>query len=110
MTKIVNLTPHDVVVYNGDEVIARYPSAGAARVSQTDEAAGELSGVPLVRTVFGEVENLPDPQDGVMLVVSAITATAAKASGRRTDDLLLPANPVRDAQGRIIGCRAFALV
>ena len=37
-------------------------------------------------------------------VVSLLTAQAAKAGGRLTDDLLVVGETVRDADGKIIGC------
>jgi hypothetical protein len=48
--------------------------------------------------------------ENTFVIVSAITGNAAKASGRRTDDLLLTSGLVRDEDGKILGCTAFALV
>ncbi len=113
--KILNLTPHEVKVVDGDgNVTLSIPSSGVARATQTDEVVGslELEGqtVTVVSTVFGEVTDLPEPTEGVRIVVSVITANAARAQGRATDDLLLTSGPVRDSEGRIIGCTRFARV
>lgn len=110
MEKIVNLTPHTInVVDDENHVILTLPSEGVARSESSRELAHMLSigdaSIPVNRTTFGEVQNLPEPQEGVYYVVSAITAKAA--SGR--NDLLLTDDTVRDADGRIIGCRAFAI-
>jgi len=51
------------------------------------------------------VENLPDPPEGVYYIVSLAVAQAA-----RRPDLLVPDDMVRDEQGRILGCRRFAVV
>jgi hypothetical protein len=133
--KILNLTPHPVVVLRDDPegeitgftgvgpaakegrftVVAEYKPAGpVARAAQRDEQVGELeingTKVPLIRTVFGEPTDLPEPSEGVYLIVSVITAQAAKAAGRPTDDLLITSDPVRDANGKFIGVRKFALI
>lgn len=111
MAKIVNLTPHCVNIVAEDGTIsAAFPSEGIARATQVAEYAGELNGIELVSMKFGATEGLPAPADGTYYVVSVITANAAKAEGRPTDDLVITADPVRDADGRILGCKRFALV
>ena len=87
--RVVNLTPHNVTVYDGDAVIMTYPSEGVARVHQTDVIVGFLNETPVVETEFGEVYGLPAPTEGTVYIVSAITVNAAKAHGRTTDDLLV---------------------
>lgn len=96
-------------------LVAEYkPEGKVARAVQKDEPVGELEingvSVPLITTVFGEPTDLPSPEDGVYYVVSIITAQAAKAAGRSTSDLLVTSDPVRDAEGKFIGVRKFALV
>lgn len=110
MAKIINLTPHVVSIIKDGDIVAQFPSEGIARASQQAECVGELEGIELVTMKFGEPEELPDPVEETYYVVSIITANAAKAVGRRTDDLLVTADPVRDADGRIVGCERFALV
>lgn len=106
-----NLTPHTVNVISEDGTIkATFPSVGSARADQVEEHIGELNGIELVSMKFGTTENLPAPVGGVYYIVSVITANAAKAEGRSTDDLVITADPVRDADGRIIGCKKFAIV
>jgi len=65
--------------------------------------------VPVIKTIFGEPTDLPAPEEGTMLIVSILTAQAAKAAGRKGDDLIITSDPVRDAAGKIIGCRKFAV-
>lgn len=110
MSKIINLTPHAVNLFLSDNTTVTFESQGVARAEQTVVDAGSIDGYRLVRTSFGAPVDLPDPQDGVYYLVSAILVSAARQSGRTVADLLLPAETVRDDQGRIIGCRAFALV
>ena len=108
--KIVNMPPHAVVMYKDGQVAATFESDGVARARQSDEVVGSLLGFDTVRSVFGATEGLPDFAEGTFVIVSAITGNAAKASGRRTDDLLLTSGLVRDSEGKILGCTAFALV
>lgn len=108
---IKNLTPHAVTIIAADGTVDRtIPSDGVARAAQMMKPVGVLDGITLVDMVYGAPVDLPSPQDGTFLIVSALTAQAAKAAGRPTDDLLLPADAVRDEAGRIIGCRALARV
>jgi hypothetical protein len=108
--RIVNLTPHPVILCDGfGTVIAAFPSYGLAWVEQSDRELFhlEVNGqkVPVVHTEYGEITGLPDPEDGTRYIVSALVAQAA----RRTD-LLVPSDLIRDSEGRVIGCRRFAVV
>ena len=106
---ITNLTPHQITIVDESGTIVRaIPSAGVARAAVTSTPTGRLDGVPLVAQTYGRPEGLPEPKPGVYLVVSLVTAQAAEAAGRDTDDLLLVADLVRDDAGRVIGCRALA--
>ena len=108
---IKNLTPHKIVVYDEyNQVLSVFESEGIARAEQKDEPAGDLEGIPLLKQTFGLPVDLPDYEEGTYLIVSSITVNAAKAAGRTTKDLLLTSVPVRDEEGKIIGCRAFAIV
>lgn len=115
--QIINLTPHAVVLLNADdEIVANYePSGTIARAAQSDEHVTTIEvaeGVTcnVVRTTFGKTTDLPDPDGETHFVVSILTAQAAKAGGRSTNDLLVTSDPVRGEDGRIIGCRRFAVV
>jgi hypothetical protein len=114
MATIINLTPHPVnLLVQGASTT--FPSEGVARAAQVDETVGTididsaaLPQVDIVRSTFGEPEGLPEPTPGTYYVVSLLTASAAKAVGRTTSDLLMPAGIVRDAEGRIMGCSKFS--
>ena len=99
---IVNLTPHPLVFSDGRVV----ESSGVARCTQSDREIGTFGGLPVVVTAFGDVVDLPAPVEGIAYVVSSITAQACKG---RTD-VFVPSRPIRDAQGRIIGCGALGRI
>lgn len=127
-----NLTPHSVSVYaredcieqpggrgytrsSGAQPIAVFPPSGTvARAAQQQEDLSPVFvddvAVPVCRMVYGEPVGLPDRQEGVALIVSALTANAAVASGRTTDDLFIVQGIVRDEAGAVIGCTGFAKV
>ena len=50
--------------------------------------------------VFGEVVDLPEPQEGTIYVVSMLVA--ARAEGRI--DLVFPGRQLRNEAGQVIGC------
>ena len=109
MTTIVkNATPHAVKMCGeNNEVLRTFEPTGVIpRCSVTRKQIGELDGVPINTSVFGAVEGLPEPEEGVVWIVSRVVAEAAK----ERDDLLVTDDAVRDDQGRIIGCRALARI
>lgn len=109
--RIENWTPHPVrIVDAAGDVVDEFRPVGVARAAQTDQPDGTIAGVPIVRTEFGQVIDLPEPLPGVYRIVSIITALAARASGRSTDDLLLTGGLVRGPDGAITGCRQLARV
>jgi hypothetical protein len=96
----VNLTPHHINVVR--PIVANFPPSGqVARVSVTNTPL-MLSGLITFPT-FGEVIGLPDEQPNVWLIVSGMVRAALP----QREDLLSPADPVRDADGKIIGCGGF---
>lgn len=105
--KIVNLTPHPLnMMVNDQELIIE--SSGQARASTSRQQIDqiELNGltIPINTTTFGDVEGLPEPQEGTVYVVSMLVAQALP----NRKDLLIVDDTVRDAQGRIVGAKAFA--
>ena len=105
--KLKNFTPHNVVIVINELEKIVIPSDGIARVTEEKNATPsiDVDGVIIETFVssFGEVENLPPQEEGVMIIVSALAADAAK--GR--DDLLVPGELVRDDGGNIVGCKSL---
>jgi hypothetical protein len=102
---IVNLTPHTINVL-GDNPQNFPPSGTVARCAVKRQQVGTVDGVPVNRTVYGDVTGLPAPQPGTYYIVSALVAQAVPD---RTD-VLITDDAVRDDAGRIIGCRALATI
>jgi hypothetical protein len=100
---IRNLTPHDVVVQRPDGQV-RIPSEGVARVLDRARDDSAIDGVPIVALSTGGVVGLPEPEPGVLLLVSRVLALAVTD---RTD-LVFPFGEIRDDSGRILAVAALA--
>ena len=101
----INLTPHPVVIIKEAGNITFPASGQVARCAQETECIGDLDGIPLSRSRFGEVVDLPPKTDGVYYIVSRLVRSALP----ERKDLLVPNEMVRDEKGVIIGCRSFAV-
>lgn len=108
--QLINLTPHKITIIgsDGETMCEIAPSGVIARAASVIVDDGSINGVPVVRTSYGLVEGLPESVDETMYIVSSLTATAAKRSGRTIDDLLIPGRMVRDEEGIILGCQALS--
>ena len=97
-----NFTPHSIVLNDGTV----FASEGLARVSASFSEFDE-NGV--CTQVFGEVTGLPTPEDGVLLIVSAMVLSAAQSQGRT--DVVAPATGhplcVRNEAGHIVSVPGF---
>lgn len=104
--RLVNLTPHAVVLHRDDGTTEAIPPSGSvARVSQVATQVGTVAGVPVVTTRPGSVTGLPafEADDGAGYIVSAMVRLAMP----ERIDLFSPADLVRDAAGAVVGCRAL---
>ena len=97
-----NFTPHSIVLNDG----TTYVSEGLARV-QASFSDFDENGV--CQQVFGAVTGLPETEEGVLLIVSAMVLSAAQAQGRR--DVVAPATGhplcVRNEAGHIVSVPGF---
>lgn len=105
----VNLTPHSVKVLTPSGQMVEIPPSGqVARVSTKSTVVGFVDGVPVVQTEYGDVENLPPPENGTVYIVSTIVAQAL--DGRRPDVLAPDTGPdsaVRNESGHVVAVRRF---
>lgn len=104
--QLINMTPHPIHIHTEDgEVLTIEPSGTVPRLTPSREAVGQIDGISVVRTTLGEPEGLPEPQEGSILVVSALVAEHQSVAAR--SDLAYPGEAIRDSGGRIIGCRGL---
>lgn len=104
-TQVVNLTPHALNVHTDTGVHTFSPSGTVARCATTTTQVGDLDGIPLFSTTFGAVQDLPDPQDGVVFVVSALVRQAVP----HRKDVASPGDLVRDDKGNPVGCKGLTV-
>ena len=97
---IKNLTPHLVVIQDGERKIELQPSGIIPRVETVETPTDRIEGISCVTRITGDVEGLPDPEVGVFLLVSSMVFDASDRS-----DLVAPDTGktcIRDEAGRII--------
>lgn len=107
--RIVNLTSHELTFVGDDgTVVARIqPSGSVARVASVSKKVGEIDGIPVFSTEFGEVVNLPEPEADTIYVASTLVAQTATKAGRT--DVFSPADLVRDSEGNVVGCKGLQM-
>lgn len=107
---IRNFTGHQINIYDptGKQEIIRLEPEGMARVNNVREYSVIASGVecvalvPVNEIVDREISGLPDPEQGVMYLV---TNMVFESSPRF--DLLCPDEIVRDASRMVKGCSSL---
>lgn len=102
--KIINLTPHDIVLMQPGGGTKVYPASGKVlRVEEVEHSSGFLDDVPLYKKQFFEPKNVPDYEPATYYIVSAIV----KAALPWRQDLVVPNESVRDDFGNVIGAKSF---
>ncbi|MBR2789616.1 MAG: hypothetical protein IKD70_03225 [Eggerthellaceae bacterium] len=108
----INLTPHDVDVIKPDGKVLTIPKGDRVlRCSVEQERCDELDsdGIPLVKSIFVDLMMddggaVPEPEDGVLYIVSRICAKFSHRS-----DFVVPNKIIRDKEGRTVGCRSLSI-
>ncbi len=115
--RIRNLTSKTINVITEEKEFV-FPSEGCARVLATTNPFGEIrtevesiNGIPVVRTTYGEIEGLPEPEEGVVNIVSYVILNALKTKGDFRTDVVAPdtspSGVARDEDGIVIGVKGF---
>lgn len=112
MTKIVNLTPHPIKLFGaeGEEIVIE-PTGKPVRLEEKVDGAGFLPvdtnigrvRIPVVRKTLGKLIGMPEPEAGMIFIVSLPVAQVAKR-----DDVLTIGESVRDEKGNIVGAKSLA--
>jgi len=106
MIQFINCTPHPITLLDADNNVAITLPKGdvVPRLSQTTKQVDVVNGVSITETQFGATQDLPDAQDGVLLIVSRLILSA----NPHRNDLVVPNELVRDDNGNIVGCKSLA--
>ena len=104
MVKVINLTPHAIVVESEGKRKVYEPSGSVVRMSTEATKVAEVDGFDIVKNVITG-SNLPDPVEGTYYLVSAMVLAAFP----NRIDLLAPDtnNAVRNEKGHIISVPGF---
>ena len=103
--KLVNLTPHEVVVLCQDGSRKVFPPSGqVARVKVEDVCLSQIDGMPINKGKVKKVSGIPKAQDGTMYIVSLFVL-----QNSNREDLISPDtnSAVRDGKGRITAVRGW---
>ena len=102
--QLVNLTPHAIDVMGTDNVVRTIPASGmVCRLTTSTELVDVVGGLRITKTVFGEPSGLPEEKEGTYYLVSQLIKNALPARS----DLLVPAEVLRDNQGKILYCQSL---
>ena len=102
---MLNRTEHEVKIFNTigvetpDMVLEQYHGE-PIRVSCESRKVDTIEGVDIYENIYGEVTGLPEYEEGVYYVVSAMVRQALP----NRKDLLSPGQLIRNEQGQPVGC------
>lgn len=104
--QLKNCTPHalNIVGCQGD-VTTLIPSGIVPRVSVTTIEVAAVGDIPLLRSIPSGLTGLPEPEEGVLLIVSALVRLACPDR----HDLASPGELLRDDNGQPIGCKGLVI-
>jgi len=104
--KVINLTPNTIkVINNKKELLAQFEPSGTLAIARVNppREVGKIGNIPIGTAVtFDGVENLPEPQEGVMYIVSPLEGRAVKD---RTDVLIPEITIMTPREGDVISVR-----
>lgn len=104
--KLVNLTGHTInLVSLGIDL----PIQGAVKTNQVQHLVHDIGGLPVFDLEYLDVTGLPEPEDGTLYIVSAISLNGIRELYPERRDCVSVHKVVKDAQGRTIGCSALRL-
>lgn len=107
--KFVNCTPHSITLLDRyGNVMQTLPKGDVVpRLSQSIkkvDVVDVVEGILIKEIIFGDVQDLPDAREGILLIVSRLILDAT----RSRKDLVVPNELVRDLGGNIVGCKSLA--
>lgn len=123
---IINMTPHPINVISPDDItfdstirkwtapagttpIATIPSSGVLNAKIDTVSGDPIDGVPTFTKKIVGCDPLPTLGPDDFVIVSALFASAFRASGGDCSRLLLVADPVMTPDGKsFVGCRGLA--
>lgn len=121
--EFLNLTPHEITIIADGKSFDLPVDGPAPRLAVEREPLGTIpmdyegfsgllnretdcmADVQVCKTTMGDPVGLPEPQDGVLLIVSALVAEHPSLAWRK--DLAFPGEAIRDPEGKIVGAKGL---
>lgn len=94
---------HTVKIFNRetDDLVLEVPFSGVqARRAESSEMFAEDQGIQMYKTIYGEVEGLPEERDNIVIIVSM----AVRQALPERKDLASPGSLRKDESGMPTGC------
>lgn len=104
--KFENLTPYtlNIQLSNGEFATPLPPSSkGEARVAMSLTPNGMVGDVGTFIVEYGEITNLPEPEEDTIYIVSGMVEEAL----HDRPDVFSPGALIRDEHGRPVGCKGL---
>jgi len=104
--KLVNLIGHEITIAG----YATLPKADKPCYVKTNQIIiGKIDGIPIAKTEFDSIVNLPDPEDGVYYIVSRISMDYVPF--KREDVLCVDTGTtaLRDENGQVIAVTQLSI-
>ena len=104
--KFVNLIGHDITI-SGYGTLPK--SDNPCRVETKQRIIGKLSGIPIAKTEFIKLVNLPDPEEGTYYIVSRLCMDYIPFI--REDVFCVDTGPtaVRDENGQVVAVTQLSI-
>jgi len=102
---VYNLCPHHVTLVGKEDttIIESHQQIIPRRTTQEVMTDDSIAGVPIVKSGFGFLVNLPDKKPDTYYIVSLIVAQYANR-----DDLLYCSQLIKDSGNHVIGCQKLS--
>jgi len=102
--KIRNFTGHDL---NFPHVGLDMPSEGNVKTQQVPNIVGTYEGICVYDLQYVSISGLPEPEEGSVFVVSAISLNAIRELMPHRTDVLAVHKPIKNAQGQTVAASAL---
>lgn len=112
--RLVNLTAHDLQIFTSGGIVVLPKSGHIARARNRSTLHSVVSGVSVFAQSFGPIQGLPDAEDGIVYVASALVLRALRAAGLDRPDVVAPGTgpndgAVRESSGKVAGVTRLVL-
>lgn len=86
----INLTPHEIKIRKGKEIITIPKSGMVARVFTKDTKLKSIEGIDVYKQRCVKIMELPEEQEGIKYLVSHVVLSASRMLKMKRKDLFAP--------------------